>query len=132
MALQELSNKPRLSVDFKDVELRDNVTRVFHQAMKYGSHPVIKQGAPWEQHSGMTASAIYDEDEGVFKAWYMAGFYAPGKEHVQCMARPMTEFTGRVLSSACMRPLVQKRIISSSLLNTTKAEIALRLCSKTP
>jgi hypothetical protein len=34
----------------------------------------------------MTASVICDEEEGIFKAWYMVGFYAPGKEHVQCLA----------------------------------------------
>ena len=81
-----LSSAPRIFVDFKDVELRENVTRAFHQAEKYGGHPVLKQEAPWERHSGMTASMICDEEEGVFKAWYMAGFYAPGEEHVQCLA----------------------------------------------
>lgn len=84
--VQKLSDKPRFFVDFKDVELRENVTRVFHQAVKYGSHPILKQEAQWENHSGMTASVIYDGDEGIFKAWYMAGFYAPGMNHVQCMA----------------------------------------------
>jgi len=81
-----LTTHPRLFVDLNDVERRENVVRTFHQATKYGRHPVLAQEAPWEKHSGMTASVIYDEEEGIFKAWYMAGFYAPGKEHVQCLA----------------------------------------------
>jgi hypothetical protein len=62
-----------------------NVTRRFHQAIKHPC-PILKQEAPWERHSGMTASAIYDGQEGVFKAWYMAGFYTPTDKHVQCLA----------------------------------------------
>ncbi|MCZ6678658.1 MAG: hypothetical protein O7E52_15605 [Candidatus Poribacteria bacterium] len=86
MEFQKLSSRPKLFVDLRDVELRENITRVFHQAVKYGAHPVIKQEAPCERHGGMTASVIYDEEERIFKAWYMAGFYAPGAEHVQCLA----------------------------------------------
>src|SRR5688500_11205634 len=77
---------PQLFVDMQDVELRENVTRTFHQAVKHGGHPVLAQDAPWERNSGMTASVIYDAEEQRFKAWYMAGLYAPGEEHVQCLA----------------------------------------------
>ncbi len=86
MEVSALSSKPRIFVDFHDVELMENVTRVFHQAVKHGAQPVLGQEAAWEKHSGMTASVIFDEDEGVFKAWYLAGFYAEGEEHVQCYA----------------------------------------------
>jgi len=81
-----LTAAPRLFVDSAEVELRENITREFHQAHKPEGHPVLRQEAPWEQHGGMTASVIYDAEEEVFKAWYMAGFYAPGQEHVQCLA----------------------------------------------
>lgn len=86
MPFPTLTTHPRLFVDVQDVETRENVTRTFHQATKYGRHPVLKQEAAWERHSGMTASVIYDEEEDIFKAWYMAGFYAPGQDHVQCLA----------------------------------------------
>lgn len=79
-----LTERPRLFVDMRDVESRENITRTFHAAEKYGRHPVLEQAAPWECHPGMTASVIRDED-GLFKCWYMAGFY-PGAEHVQCLA----------------------------------------------
>ena len=86
MKFKTLTHHPRLFVDLQDIELRENVVRTFHQATKYGNHPVLKQEAPLERHSGMTASVIYDEEEGIFKVWYMAGFYDPGKNHVQCLA----------------------------------------------
>jgi hypothetical protein len=81
-----LSASPKLFVDFNEVEHRDNITRTFHQAEKYGTHPVLEQNAPWEQHRGMTASVVYDEQDRVFKTWYMSGHYAPDHGHVQCLA----------------------------------------------
>jgi len=81
-----LTDAPHLFVDLRDVERRENIHRVFHQAVKPIRHPVLRQEAPWEKHGGMTASVIYDADQRIFKAWYMAGFYAPGKKHVQCLA----------------------------------------------
>ncbi|MEW6753266.1 MAG: hypothetical protein AB1505_20140 [Candidatus Latescibacterota bacterium] len=81
-----LTAAPRLFVDFADVEERRNVSRVFHPAEKHGTHPVLQQQAPWERHAGMTASVIHDDEEGVYKAWYMAGFYSPHDRHVQCLA----------------------------------------------
>jgi len=83
---RELSATPRIFVDFRDVERRENITHQYHQAEKYGDHSVLRQEAPWEQHPGLTASVIHDQAEGIFKAWYMAGFYAPGTGHVQCLA----------------------------------------------
>ena len=84
--MNSLDHRKRLFVDMDDVERQENVVRVFHQAEKYGTHPVLKQEAPWEQHSGMTAAVIFDAEEQIFKAWYMAGHYAPECEHVQCLA----------------------------------------------
>ena len=84
-AEMNLDHHKRLFVDMDDVDARHNVRRDFHIATKH-PQPVLRQEAPWECHAGMTASVIYDEDEGLFKAWYMAGHYAEGVGHVQCMA----------------------------------------------
>ncbi|HEU5317177.1 MAG TPA: hypothetical protein VFX49_13795 [Chloroflexota bacterium] len=86
MTNRTVGSAPQLFVDMLDVEHRSNVTRTFHEATRHGGHPVLKQDAPWERNPGMTASVIYDTEEERFKAWYMAGFYAPGEEHVQCLA----------------------------------------------
>ena len=81
-----LDHRRRLFVDMADIEGQENVQRVFHQAEKHGSGPVLKQEASWERNGGMTAAVIFDAEEQVFKAWYMAGHYAEGHEHVQCLA----------------------------------------------
>jgi hypothetical protein len=86
MSTPVLSDRPRLFVDLAEVAARHNVTRAYHQATRREPHPVLRQEAPWERHPGMTASIVYDPDERVFKAWYMAGFYAPECRHVQCLA----------------------------------------------
>ena len=86
MDCETLDQQKRLFVDRADIDLQENVQRVFHQAEKYGAHPVLKQEAPWERHGGMTAAVIFDEEDQLFKAWYMAGHYAEGHEHVQCLA----------------------------------------------
>ena len=48
-----------------------NATQQFHSAQKHQSNPVIYAEHPWERaNGGPAASIIYDEDEGIFKAWY--------------------------------------------------------------
>jgi hypothetical protein len=86
MQAEILSQEQRLFVDMGDIALRDNIVQTFHQATKMGRQPVLKQDAPWEHNGGMTASVVYDSDEQMFKAWYMAGMYAPTVGHVQCLA----------------------------------------------
>ena len=85
MTHEILDQQRRLFVDMFDVDAQSNVKRDFHAAVKH-PQPVLRQQAPWECHGGMTASVIYDTDEKIFKAWYMAGFYEEGSEHVQCLA----------------------------------------------
>lgn len=86
MTPEVLDHRKRLFVDAADIDLQQNVRRVFHRAVKHSPHPVLRQEAPWEGHSGMTASVVYDAEESLFKAWYMAGHYADGVGHVQCLA----------------------------------------------
>ena len=85
MSDDRLDHRKRLFVDMADVDLGERVERLFHTAVKQ-PQPVLRQQAPWECHSGMCGSVIYDADEGRFKAWYMAGHWAEGHEHVQCLA----------------------------------------------
>ena len=85
MAVEILDHKKRLFVDMFDIDARSNVTRDFHAAVKH-PQPVLRQQAAWECHGGMTASVVFDAEEGLFKAWYMAGHYSEGVGHVQCLA----------------------------------------------
>ena len=48
-----------------------NVTQKLHTAEKSTNNPVIFAEHPWERtNGGPAASIIYDEQEGIFKAWY--------------------------------------------------------------
>lgn len=80
-----LDQRRRLFVDMRDIDARSNVSRQFHAAVKH-SQPVLRQALPWECHPGMTASVVFDDDEQLFKAWYMAGHWTDGVGHVQCLA----------------------------------------------
>ena len=83
--MQTLDHRKRLFVDMEDVDGAESVERMFHAAVKHPD-PVLRQEAAWERHTGMTASVIHDEEEGLFKAWYMGGHYEEGCGHVQCLA----------------------------------------------
>ena len=85
--MSTLTHEQRLFVEMRpQVERRNNVVQRFHQAHRMLRHPVLRQDRPWEKHSGMCASVIRGEEEGVFKAWYLAGGYLPGHSHVYCYA----------------------------------------------
>ena len=84
-SVQTLDHRKRLFVDMDDVDGAENVERRFHAAVKHPG-PVLRQEAAWERHTGMTASVVFDEEEGLFKAWYMGGHYEEGCGHVQCLA----------------------------------------------
>ncbi|HUT75166.1 MAG TPA: hypothetical protein VM221_10095 [Armatimonadota bacterium] len=90
-AARRLPEAPQLFVDLAGVENAHasgrwkrmrGVERVFHQAAQE-PHPVLAPEAPWEC-GGFTCSVIYDEDERVFKLWYLTGV-ADGR-HVTCYA----------------------------------------------
>jgi len=79
-AARKLPEAPQLFVDFERIENAHpsgrskrmrGVERVFHQALHH-PHPVLSPEAPWER-GGFTCSVIYDEDERVFKMWYLTG-----------------------------------------------------------
>jgi hypothetical protein len=72
-----------LFVDFADVSSQRNLQRTFHQAEKHGTKPVLTQGEPWERAGGMCGSVVFDEEQQLFKAWYMAG---EDHAHTVCLA----------------------------------------------
>ena len=48
-----------------------NVVREFHQAVVH-PHPALAPEKPWEG-GGFTCFAIFDEEEGLSKTWYLTG-----------------------------------------------------------
>ncbi len=49
-----------------------NITATLHQPQKYPDNPLIRGNIPWEQNPYCFGSVIYDEDESLFKIWYMS------------------------------------------------------------
>ena len=61
---------------------RTTLRRVFHQPQKFAGNPVLKPETPLELHGGICPAAapfsdgvFYDSKDGVFKMWYMAGWF---------------------------------------------------------
>ena len=77
----------QLFVDDTLVETTD-LKRVWHHPVKYAGNPVMKPETPWEINAGGNATVRpnggglwWDEEEGVFKLWYEAGWL-----HTVCYA----------------------------------------------
>lgn len=61
---------------------KTTLRRVFHQPEKYSGNPVLKPETELENNKGFCPSAapfsdgcFYDPKDGLFKLWYMAGWY---------------------------------------------------------
>ena len=84
---------PQIFVDLDGIEPLENARQSFHAAEKHPDNPVLSGEKPWEaQAYAPTASLIYDEEEKLFKSWYMgllgdaAGPTNSYGEHVLCLA----------------------------------------------
>src|SRR5262249_16165739 len=62
--------KRQLFVDNYVVEHMDNLTKTLHQPAKHEGNPVLKADRSWEGAVDW-ASVIHDEEERVFKIWYL-------------------------------------------------------------
>jgi len=52
-----------------------NVTATLHQPQKHPDNPLIRGDAPWQQNPYCFGSVLYDEEESLFKIWYMSYNY---------------------------------------------------------
>jgi len=93
-AVPTVGDAAQLFVDDDYVEQLENVTRVFHAAEKHPVNPVLRKEKPWETLRGTWGTVLYDDEEGLFKAWYggqgrSTGINKPGfqrRRHVLCYA----------------------------------------------
>ena len=63
----------QLFVDNLIIEQVQDVTRRWHQPVRYGDRPVIQSDQPWEHITYFTYSSyavFYDPTDGRFKCWY--------------------------------------------------------------
>src|SRR5262249_40356206 len=66
-----MTGKRQLFVDNYVVEHMDDLTKTLHQPTKHEGNPVLKADRPWEGTVDW-ASVIHDEEDRLFKAWYLA------------------------------------------------------------
>ena len=62
----------QLFIDDFLIAVKENVRRTFHQPVKHPDNPILVPEHPWEGSQVLLfGSVIYDEDDGVFKMWYL-------------------------------------------------------------
>ena len=52
-----------------------NITMTLHQPKKHPDNPLIHGDVPWEETPYCFGTAIYDEEESIFKLWYQSYNY---------------------------------------------------------
>ena len=73
----DVGGRAQLFVDQVVVRSADNVAFTLHPAKKHPKNPLVKADRPWEGwRLEIYGSVIYDEDERIFKMWYIGE--APG------------------------------------------------------
>ncbi len=81
--------RKELFIDDRFIAEMDALTRRFHQAEPHTDNPVIHADRPWERDAAFvdTGLVIFDEDEGLFRAWYQGGnCYGPDDRSCMCYA----------------------------------------------
>lgn len=68
----DIGSHRQLFVDNYVLEFTENLKRTLHQPIKHPENPVIRPTKPWEAKGLHWASIIYDAEEDVYKAWYLA------------------------------------------------------------
>jgi hypothetical protein len=88
-----VGDRAQLFVDQLLVRSADNVTFTLHPAQKHPQNPLVKVDKPWEGwRLEIYGSVIYDEDDKLFKMWYIgeepqlypyyATFYATSRDGI--------------------------------------------------
>lgn len=79
----------QLFLDDVGIERVDNLKRVVNSPRKHALNPVIKPDQPWESVCSVYGTAMFDEEAGVFKLWYLTSPKDRG-------ARPLDVGNGRI------------------------------------
>ena len=68
----------RLFLDLRDLTRLENLHRRLHQPRRHPANPVLRGEHPWERMASLYGTAIFDEDAGLFRMWYLTGPAADG------------------------------------------------------
>ncbi len=66
----EVGNLHQLFIDDHVIAARTDVDLTLHEPTKYSGSPVLRPERPWEKGVALYGTVMYDEQEGLFKAWY--------------------------------------------------------------
>jgi hypothetical protein len=69
------SDKWQLFIDDYWIASSDKVTITLHQPIKHPDNPLIHGDVSWAQNPYCFGSVIYDDEESLFKIWYMSYNY---------------------------------------------------------
>ncbi len=73
-AALSIGRQKQLFVDDYIIEEMDKVSQVLNPVTKYPGNPVLRPDRPWEGiHTYLYGAVIYDDDEDLFKMWYLGG-----------------------------------------------------------
>ena len=64
----------QLFIDNSTIDEMVGVTKILHQPVNYAGNPILRPSMRWEDGAGFVGTVIYDEQEGIFKAWYQGWF----------------------------------------------------------
>ena len=81
--------RKELFIDDRFIAEMNGLTRRFQQAEPHAGNPVIHADRPWERDAAFvdTGLVIFDEGEGLFRAWYQGGAcYGPDDRSCMCYA----------------------------------------------
>ena len=68
----DVGSRAQLFVDQVLVRSTENVAFTLHPAKKHPKNPLLKADQPWEGwRLEIYGTVLYDEDEGIFKMWYI-------------------------------------------------------------
>ncbi len=79
-ALLEIGTTKQLFVDSYIIEKLTDARQVMNQATKHPSNPVLKQDRPWEGNLIQTGTVVWDEDDQLFKMWYVTAQFVVGTD----------------------------------------------------
>lgn len=71
----------QLFVDDHWIADSTNITMTLHQPDKSPDNPLIRGEVPWEETPYCFGTAIYDEEEAIFKLWYQSYNYGQAVEN---------------------------------------------------
>jgi len=68
----DVGGRAQLFVDRVLVQSSENVTFTLHRAEKHSANPLIRSGRPEDGNVALCGSVLFDQEEGLFKMWYLA------------------------------------------------------------